>query len=107
MQWIECATVFVIGLCINFARNLPPFDPIAAIGGFLYATGVTFDLIIFNSECLGNIASVPIVDAIGIGVGMLIWGSIQVITGWVVARFGLFGINAQVGDQMNVACISY
>uniref|UniRef100_A0AC35F0I2 EamA domain-containing protein n=1 Tax=Panagrolaimus sp. PS1159 TaxID=55785 RepID=A0AC35F0I2_9BILA len=66
---------------IFIARNLPKFNLTAAIGGFLYATG--------------NIASVPIVKGIGIGSGMLIWGSIQITVGWCVARFGLFGTKIQ------------
>uniref|UniRef100_A0AC34RNW5 Uncharacterized protein n=1 Tax=Panagrolaimus sp. JU765 TaxID=591449 RepID=A0AC34RNW5_9BILA len=48
---------------VHIARGLPPFNLTAALGGVLYATG--------------NIASVPIVKGIGIGLGMLIWGSVQ------------------------------
>lgn len=64
MQWIECAVVFLFGMVINLVRDFPKFNWVAAIGGILYATG--------------NIFSVPIVQGIGIGTGMLIWGSVQV-----------------------------
>uniref|UniRef100_A0A914CXN3 Uncharacterized protein n=1 Tax=Acrobeloides nanus TaxID=290746 RepID=A0A914CXN3_9BILA len=77
VQWIECAVVFLFGMVINLVRDFPRFNWVAAIGGILYATG--------------NVASVPIVQGIGIGTGMLIWGSIQIIVGWSVGRFGLFG----------------
>ncbi|KAI3418774.1 hypothetical protein GPALN_007877 [Globodera pallida] len=81
VQWVQCSVVFMAGLIINIARGLPPFNLIAAVGGFLYATG--------------NVASVPIVAEMGIGLGMLTWGSVQIIVGWSVARFGLFGTKAQ------------
>jgi len=98
VQWVQCAVVFLFGFVINVVRGSPPFNIIACIGGFLYATG--------------NIGSVPIVSEMGIGVGMLVWGSVQVsdgklesppwsvshphtafqiVIGWCVARFGLFG----------------
>lgn len=81
VQWIQCTVIFVVGFVINCVRGFPTINPIAMIGGFLFATG--------------NIASVPIVSCLGIGVGMLIWGSVQVIVGWGVARFGLFGTRPQ------------
>lgn len=76
VQWIECGVVFIIGCIFYVARGFPKFEPIACIGGFLYATG--------------NVFSVPIVEGIGMGVGFLIWTSLQIIVGWGVARFGLF-----------------
>uniref|UniRef100_A0A914GQS0 Uncharacterized protein n=1 Tax=Globodera rostochiensis TaxID=31243 RepID=A0A914GQS0_GLORO len=81
VQWVQCSVVFMAGLIINIARGLPPFNLTAAVGGFLYATG--------------NVASVPIVAEMGIGLGMLTWGTVQIIVGWSVARFGLFGTKAQ------------
>ena len=80
-QWVQCAVVFMAGFVINIARGLPPFNLVASIGGFLYATG--------------NVASVPIIGEMGIGLGMLLWGSVQIIVGWGVAHFGLFGTKAQ------------
>ncbi|EGT50732.1 hypothetical protein CAEBREN_30407 [Caenorhabditis brenneri] len=76
VQWIECGVVFIVGCIFYAARGFPKFQPIACIGGFLYATG--------------NVFSVPIVEGIGMGVGFLIWTSLQIIVGWGVARFGLF-----------------
>nr|CAD2203710.1 unnamed protein product [Meloidogyne enterolobii] len=64
VQWIQCSVVFMFGLIINVIRGLPQFNLIASIGEFLYATG--------------NVALVPIVAEMGIGLGMLIWGSVQV-----------------------------
>ncbi|CAI4227828.1 unnamed protein product [Auanema sp. JU1783] len=76
VQWVECSVVLVTGFIINAIRGFPDFQWIAAIGGALYATG--------------NVFSVPIVNGIGMSLGLLIWGSMQIMVGWSVARFGLF-----------------
>ncbi|VDN06972.1 unnamed protein product [Thelazia callipaeda] len=39
VQWIQCAVVFFVGFTINSVRGFPAFNPIAMIGGFLFATG--------------------------------------------------------------------
>lgn len=65
----------MFGFIINFVRGFPEFNPIACIGGFLYATGNYNQ---FKYKVLGNIGSVPVVSEMGIGIGMLIWGSVQV-----------------------------
>ncbi|KHJ99084.1 hypothetical protein OESDEN_00936, partial [Oesophagostomum dentatum] len=77
VQWVECSVVLIVGYAINAIRGFPQFEWIAAIGGLLYATG--------------NVLCVPIVNGLGMGIGFLIWGSMQIIVGWSVARFGLFG----------------
>ncbi|MFH4974202.1 hypothetical protein AB6A40_000911 [Gnathostoma spinigerum] len=94
VQWIQCSTVFVCGFMLNIIRGFPRFNPIAMIGGFLYATG--------------NIFAVPAIRGLGIGVGMIIWGAIQVLVGWGVARFGLFGTASQPvqNNIMNVSGIA-
>ncbi|XP_034453926.1 transmembrane protein 144b isoform X2 [Hippoglossus hippoglossus] len=43
----------------------------------------------------GNIAVVPIVKAIGLGLGSLIWGSSSLLMGWASSKFGWFGIDPQ------------
>uniref|UniRef100_A0A1I7VMC1 Transmembrane protein 144 n=1 Tax=Loa loa TaxID=7209 RepID=A0A1I7VMC1_LOALO len=52
----------------------------------------------------GNIASVPLINHLGIGVAMLVWSSVQVLVGWGVARFGFFGTHPQLvyNNAMNV-----
>ena len=36
----------------------------------------------------GNINTVPIIKTIGLGLGMLFWGTVSLVLGWAVARFG-------------------
>ncbi|XP_032104460.1 transmembrane protein 144 isoform X4 [Sapajus apella] len=43
----------------------------------------------------GNIAVVPIIKTIGLGLGILIWGSFNALTGWASSRFGWFGLDAE------------
>eukprot|EP00121_Abeoforma_whisleri_P009537 Awhi_evm1s8772 len=52
------------------------------LGGALWATG--------------NLFTVAIVQRIGLGIGLLIWGFSSMITGWASARFGILGLNADV-----------
>ncbi|VDK19947.1 unnamed protein product [Anisakis simplex] len=91
VQWVECSVVFLFGYVINVVRNFPPFQPIAIIGGFLFATG--------------NVAAVPLINGLGMAPGMLIWGSTMVIGGWSAGRFGLFHTVPQrvVNEKMNVS----
>jgi hypothetical protein len=39
VQLIANAVMFAFGFGVNFVRNFPPFQPVAAIGGLLYTTG--------------------------------------------------------------------
>uniref|UniRef100_A0A7E4VZK1 Transmembrane protein 144 n=1 Tax=Panagrellus redivivus TaxID=6233 RepID=A0A7E4VZK1_PANRE len=91
VQWVQCAVVFLFGVGIQIAQGMPKVNLLASVGGILYATG--------------NVCSVPIVKGIGIGLGMLIWGSIQITIGWCIARFGMFGTKVQEvqNDPMNYA----
>ena len=52
------------------------------LGGFFWSTG--------------NLTVVPIIKLVGIGMGALFWNTILLIIGWTVARFGLFGVHAEV-----------
>nr|XP_033797259.1 transmembrane protein 144 isoform X2 [Geotrypetes seraphini] len=43
----------------------------------------------------GNITVVPIVKTIGLGLGLILWASFNLITGWATSRFGIFGIDSE------------
>ncbi|XP_061440381.1 transmembrane protein 144 isoform X1 [Rhineura floridana] len=80
-QWILCAAIWIVSLIVNLIQNSPRFWPLAMVGGFLWATG--------------NITVVPIVKTIGLGLGLLIWASFNLLTGWASSRFGWFGIDPE------------
>jgi hypothetical protein len=44
-------------------------------------------------RCTGNIMVVPIVKMVGLSLGMLLWGSSNLIMGWCSGTFGLFGLS--------------
>ncbi|XP_026531620.1 transmembrane protein 144 isoform X2 [Notechis scutatus] len=80
-QWILCAAIWIVSLIVNLIQNSPKFWPLAMVGGFLWATG--------------NVTVVPIVKTIGLGLGLLIWASFNLLTGWASSRFGWFGIDPE------------
>uniref|UniRef100_H2ZNU7 Transmembrane protein 144 n=1 Tax=Ciona savignyi TaxID=51511 RepID=H2ZNU7_CIOSA len=94
-QWVLCAAIWIAGLVNNCITNFPTFYPLAMLGGFLWATG--------------NICVVPIIKSIGLGIGMLIWGSFNLLSGWASGRFGWFGLNPEVPNKpvMNYIAIAF
>uniref|UniRef100_A0A914W2X0 Transmembrane protein 144 n=1 Tax=Plectus sambesii TaxID=2011161 RepID=A0A914W2X0_9BILA len=86
VQWIQSACIFVVGMVVNMLRNQPRFELGAALGGLIFATS--------------NIMTIPIVNNFGAGLGILIWGSVQITFGWATARFGLFGLREQIPNDV-------
>lgn len=58
----------------------PTFEPFSMLGGVLW--------------CLGNVWVVPIVKSVGLGLGLCIWGTTNMVVGWACGRFGILGPNA-------------
>ena len=75
---IMTAAVWLEGAIMQVARGNPKFEPFAMLGGTLWATG--------------NITVVPIVKTIGLGLGLLTWGLLNMLVGWASGHFGLFGL---------------
>ena len=44
---------------------------------------------------VGNLCAVPVIKTIGLGKGILIWGTFNLISGWASGRFGWFGMKAR------------
>lgn len=85
-QWVLCSAIWCVGLIVNCIRDFPTFYPLCMLGGFLWATG--------------NIMVVPIIKTIGLGLGMLVWGSFNLLFGWASGRFGWFGIHPEVPNHL-------
>jgi len=77
-QWILCIAIWMTGLVAQLVRDSPQFQPFAMIGGILW--------------CHGNLTVVPIIKMLGLGLGLLIWGMVSLIVGWMTGNFGLFGL---------------
>lgn len=90
-QWCMCVGIFVSGF---FAQlyTMAKFEPIAAIGGVLW--------------CTGNITAVPVIQCIGLGLGMLIWGGTALVVGWACSFFGWLGDEAE-SDEVYVKWLNY
>lgn len=80
-QWVLCAAIWTVSLVANIILSSPKFWPLAMAGGAIWATG--------------NITVVPIVKTIGLGLGLLIWASFNLLIGWASSRYGWFGIEAE------------
>lgn len=80
-QWVMCSAIWIVGLLVNAYQGWPSFQPGAMLGGFLWATG--------------NIMSVPIIKMIGISMGLLIWGSSNMLMGWLSGTLGILGVESQ------------
>ena len=72
------AAVFYEGCFIQLWQGNPKFEPVAMLGGALWATG--------------NITVVPIVKTIGLGIDLLVWGLVSMLVGWASGHFGIFGV---------------
>ncbi|XP_036372937.1 transmembrane protein 144a [Megalops cyprinoides] len=80
-QWVLCAAIWTVSLVVNIILHCPTFWPLAMLGGAIWATG--------------NITVVPILKTIGLSLGILIWGSFNLLMGWASSRFGWFGIDPE------------
>ncbi|KNC53151.1 transmembrane protein 144 [Thecamonas trahens ATCC 50062] len=80
-QWVMCAAIFCAGVCVNAVRESPEFHYLAMLGGFLW--------------CTGNLFSVFVIRAVGLGLGLCLWGSTNLIMGWASGKFGLFGLDKE------------
>ena len=81
-QWVMCAAIFQFGLLIQLVRGVSQFYPLVVLSGCIW--------------CLGNCCVVPIINFIGLALGMLIWNCTNVFLGWASGRFGFFGICPQI-----------
>lgn len=126
-QWVMCAAIFMVGLLTQlYLFAVPPlcdwphpgaapncttgdasaqpyisgradaysvrFIPLAALGGALWATG--------------NTLSVPVINYIGLSLGLLIWGSANMLMGWATGVFGLF-VGSQHRDHLDQPTLNY
>eukprot|EP00469_Lotharella_globosa_P000964 CAMPEP_0167804630 /NCGR_PEP_ID=MMETSP0111_2-20121227/20611_1 /TAXON_ID=91324 /ORGANISM="Lotharella globosa, Strain CCCM811" /LENGTH=285 /DNA_ID=CAMNT_0007701457 /DNA_START=32 /DNA_END=889 /DNA_ORIENTATION=- len=84
-----CMGIWTVGLVVNLIQGSPKFWPFAMLGGVLWA--------------IGNVLCVYIIQQIGLGLGLVIWGSTLMLTGWFTGFFGLFGLEK---DDISVVWLS-
>jgi len=100
-QWMMCSAIFIFGLVLQLALFFHPFEsdlpnthetgdehliakpdsfsvkffPFTILGGALWATG--------------NTMAVPVINWIGLSMGLLIWGCTNMLMVWASGRFGI------------------
>ncbi|CAE8653192.1 unnamed protein product [Polarella glacialis] len=84
-QLVLCLGIWCTGLLIFLIQGAPTFYPFALLGGVLWSTG--------------NCATVFIIKTLGLGPGLITWGTVALIIGWLTGFFGLFGIPSEQ-DQL-------
>eukprot|EP00913_Durusdinium_trenchii_P019917 g18721.t2 len=62
--------------------GFPAFEPLAALGGAVWM--------------LGNLMCPQIIQMIGLGLGLTMWDLSNMLVGWLIGRFGLFGLEKDV-----------
>lgn len=70
---------YYTGLCIADGQ-CPTFQPLAMLGGVIW--------------CTGNLLCVPVIKAIGMGLGLSLWCGSSLLAGWSSAHFGILGVPA-------------
>ncbi|CDS42474.1 transmembrane protein 144 [Echinococcus multilocularis] len=81
-QWMMCNAILLVGVIVNCAVGCPKFYPLAMFGGALWA--------------VGNSLSVTIIEAIGVGLGIILWSMSNMLFGFATSRFGWFGIAQKI-----------
>ncbi|XP_028416543.1 transmembrane protein 144-like [Dendronephthya gigantea] len=78
-QWIVCLGIWILGLFVHlYNGDERKFFPLVMVGGAIW--------------CTGNMCVVPVIKTIGLAMGLLIWGTLNLIAGWATGRFGTFGL---------------
>ena len=80
-----CCAVWCVGLCVYAYRGFPKFEPLAMLGGALW--------------CTGNALAVPIINMLGLALGMSVWCVANMATGWASGVFGILGVEKQAVAQ--------
>lgn len=80
-QFIMCNAIFITSFPVLIIQNFPQFHALAMLGGFLW--------------CTGNMLCGPIIQLIGMSMGLLLWGSTNMLMGWASGTFGLFGLTRE------------
>jgi hypothetical protein len=65
-QFIMCNAIFMTSLPIYIYMNFPKFHGLAMLGGFLW--------------CTGNMLCPIAIRFIGLGLGLLVWGSVSMVS---------------------------
>ncbi|OQS00567.1 hypothetical protein ACHHYP_03385 [Achlya hypogyna] len=89
-QWYMCSGILAVGLVWGLVSNEWSF--IAEKGMFMFPGGLL-------GGCLFAIANLlipTVVNTLGLGVGFMLWNGANITMGYVVSRYGLFGVTPTI-----------
>lgn len=84
--WLMSVAVACVGVLTNLACGLPHFQPLAMLGGVIWAVGTT--------------VSLPLINTLGLGIAILFGANVNTLVGWAVGRFGVPGV-VQGAEDVN------
>uniref|UniRef100_A0A1I8AC73 Transmembrane protein 144 n=1 Tax=Steinernema glaseri TaxID=37863 RepID=A0A1I8AC73_9BILA len=85
LQWLISVGIILIGYVIQAVEGFPPFYPFAMVGGFFWT--------------VASLCSLPVIERVGMAVGMLLWNTSNCLIGWASGRFGLLGIKQTIPER--------
>ena len=90
--WVTIG-IFLVGLVQWLLNGCYEFEPIAMLGGAIWATG--------------NMMVPFIIANCGLGIGQLVWGSTNMMTGWATGAFGLLSGLGVPADEIANRPLNY
>ncbi|EGG13892.1 transmembrane protein [Cavenderia fasciculata] len=79
--WVMSVGTLCTAYVAMFISGSYIFDPWGLLGGSLWS--------------VGNLCVIPIVKTIGLGLGLLLWSCTSLVTGFLIGKFGAFGLDKQ------------
>ncbi|CAI4226788.1 unnamed protein product [Auanema sp. JU1783] len=88
VQWVMSVSILLFGFLVFAIDGFDKFYPLAMLGGFFWA--------------IGNSTAVPIIQRVGMALGILIWNTTNCLAGWAAGRFGFFGMKQHIPENISV-----
>ncbi|KAH9094306.1 hypothetical protein Ae201684P_016916 [Aphanomyces euteiches] len=89
-QWYMCSGILAVGLLWGLFSN--QWDRFAEQGMYMFPQGL-FGGALF---ALANVLIPTVVNTLGLGVGFMLWNGANITMGYLVSRFGLFGVKPTI-----------
>ena len=101
-QLVVCLAIWTVGVAVHIIRGFPTFYALPILGGMFWATGnvnsvpiiktigeyLRDELIVFPHLEKNTWTYLFYFPLLGVGLGLLTWSGIGLITGWATVRFG-------------------
>lgn len=84
-QWIMSVSILIVGFGVFSWQSFVHFYPVAMLGGVFWACG--------------NCMAIPVIQRLGMALGILIWNSTNCLIGWAIGTFGFMGIKARPANN--------